>query len=391
VSSLLSAANRLIEAGGEAVVIGRPEVSYWGPGFAGHGEAWNSMPYWTGMRLEWDHHAGDRVELENAATEFLPYLRQIQRYSYSLTTAKGPEVYPPGSDPGPWAPLPQAIGHMKVETRGLIRTRHQGLVASEHTVSSPLSPPNHRPGRVVLLPPLSAEPTDSLEVLLREVYAVPVASPSPPWLDAIAAPGEATVNERLKQARAELAAVEARVRALQEERGRTRRCLALLTHGDEALEKEVRNVLRRLGAEVEDPVERNKEDGWITVRLTDATFEGVLEIKSTQGSSFGEQGLRQLLDWQSRGRSSRGKNYKGIFIGNSAYGRPPADRPDPFSASFRRNAADNDLAALTTTTLLHEFERIEAGALTHDAFWRAVFSAQGVFDGAPASPRNSTV
>ncbi len=41
-------------------------------------------------------------------------------------------------------------------------------------------------------------------------------------------------------------------------------------------------------------MKKNKEDGWVTIKIKDKLYEGVLEIKSTQSSHFGESGIRQL-------------------------------------------------------------------------------------------------
>ena len=62
-------------------------------------------------------------------------------------------------------------------------------------------------------------------------------------------------------------------------------------------------------------MEKNKEDGWITVKVDGIVYEGVLEIKSTKSGQFGEDGRKQLLDWIDRGRTLRLKNYKGYSLG----------------------------------------------------------------------------
>ena len=378
ISSLLSSANRLLMAGGEVVVIGRPDISYWGPGLFGH-QGWCSME-WVGMRLEWDSNAGDRVELGDTLAEFSPYLSRLTRYQYSLTRVAGAEVYPPDGRQNAYGEWPRPVGTMEIVTQALLRTRHGGLVASSHLVSSPLDPPHKRPGRVVLLPPIPGESSESIQFLLREVYGVPVASPEAPWLSEIVAPGEAEINAHVKEVRVQIAELESRVRDLEEQRAAVRRPLRVLSYGDLALEEEVREALRQLGAEVEDPVEPNKEDGWISVRLPDQRLQGVLEIKSTQRAVFGEDGLKQLLEWRNRGLSLRGIEYKGIFVGNSAFGRPPSDRPDPFGANFRKMATMHDLVALTTATLLAELTRVVDEGVPHENFWRTLFATRGVYE-----------
>jgi len=184
----------------------------------------------------------------------------------------------------------------------------------------------------------------------------------------------------LEAAQVALDAAQAKVSAAEAEREQLRDVLAVLTARDEDLHQRVRDLLRRLGADVEDPVELNKEDGWVRVELVGRTLHGVLEIKSTRNKTFDESGLRQLLEWVGRSDRDRKRTHKGIFIGNSAYARPPAERGDPFSSSFRQSAEANGLVALTTSTLLREFGRVvDEGADPAD-FWRRLFDTRGVLE-----------
>jgi hypothetical protein len=104
----------------------------------------------------------------------------------------------------------------------------------------------------------------------------------------------------------------------QAEREKTRECLKLLYERGDQLEVVVRDILRGLGAHVEDPENPGKEDGWVTVQVSGQILEGVIEVKSTKNPQFGEDGIRQLLDWVDRGIQLRQKKYKGLFFGNSS-------------------------------------------------------------------------
>ena len=113
--------------------------------------------------------------------------------------------------------------------------------------------------------------------------------------------------------------------------------------------------------------------------MPDATLQGVLEIKSTQRLSFDEGGLKQLMQWKERGRA-RGKSYKGIFIGNSAYGMPPSERPNPFGSGFKKTAEASGLVALTTAVLLAELTKVEDDGAPVEALWRTLFATNGVYE-----------
>ncbi|MGH7616008.1 MAG: hypothetical protein ACREPM_02145 [Gemmatimonadaceae bacterium] len=184
---------------------------------------------------------------------------------------------------------------------------------------------------------------------------------------------------QIEQLRSQMALLAAQVSSAEEERASNRRVLQVLSTGDTALEEGVRDLLRRLGAHVIDPTEGNKEDGWITVVLPDGSCSGVLEIKSTQRPTFDESGLKQLAQWKERGRAA-GNAYKGIFIGNSAYGSPPEERPNPFGDGFRKTASAADVVALTTATLLEEFRRVTDERMEALVFWRALFNTRGVYE-----------
>lgn len=381
VLSLLSAVHRLIEAGGEVVVIGRPDVSCWGKsGLPGGGTAWSSNPRWTGLLLKWSLHAGDRVEPGDTSTEFEPYLERLTTYEYSLVRATGIDVYPPGPGYDPFGFPPDPIGVMNVESRALRRTRHGGLVASVHRVWSPLERDDPKPARVVLLPPIPDEPAGGVHFLLRNVYGVPIVTPDPPWLAELTAPGESEIQARIEAVRNDLANLQAKIGLLEEERAALRRSLRLVSEMGEQLEEAVRDAFRRLGATVEEPCEPNKEDGWITVHLPDRTCLGVLEIKSTRRNTFDESGLRQLLHWRDRSREAREAEFKGIFVGNSACGLPIAHRPDPFEHSFRATAAARGLVALSTSTLLSELRAVVEEGASANHFWRALFATDGVYE-----------
>jgi hypothetical protein len=130
------------------------------------------------------------------------------------------------------------------------------------------------------------------------------------------------------------------------DREKARVCLKLLYEREYALEPVARDIFREVGATVEEPAEKNKEDGWITIHVAGTTHEGVLEIKSAKSDQFNEEGRRQVGEWIERGRAMRGKNYKGIFFGNSAAAKPVGDRPDAFSDSWKKAAELSQICSM---------------------------------------------
>jgi hypothetical protein len=395
VFGLLRAAGQLLLAGGEIVVLGHPDFhvktqSGLGAGFARH---WSSMPHWTGMVLEWDENAGDKVEravgqeASDPASRFFSYLQLVRRYDYSLLSATVSEDFLNSLGPVPAVGTAGAVERsLRLETRPLAKTRRGGAIASEHRVRVFTRPVARRQegwtgrqgGTVWLLPGCEMTPRETVAYVLREAYGVHIALPAPPWLANIAAPGEAAIVTQLAAAQAELDAAASKLAALEAQRDGVRAVLGVVAAGEDELENRVRDLLGSLGAQVEPPIERNKEDGWISVEVAGKVLEGVLEIKSTRNPGFDEAGLRQLMDWVSRTESARKRPYKGIFIGNSAYARPPEERGDPFSSSFRATAQAHGFVAITVVTLLRELRRVVDEGADPAAFWSDLFERRGV-------------
>lgn len=165
-----------------------------------------------------------------------------------------------------------------------------------------------------------------------------------------------------------------------EERYESRSCLGLLFERGGTLERIVRHILGELGGDVEEPTDPGKEDGWVEVDAGGDHLEMVLEIKSTKNDQFGEDGLKQLHEWKDRGIVIRGKEYKGVFIGNSCVSKPPKERPDPFSDAFIKTARISGLAALKTVDLFEIYMLSKEGRIDLVDFWRKLYDTNGVFD-----------
>jgi hypothetical protein len=175
-----------------------------------------------------------------------------------------------------------------------------------------------------------------------------------------------------------------------EERDDTRKPLKLLCESGGALEQVVWSVLEVLGAEVERPEERNKEDGWITVQIAGETLEGVLEVKSTDRPHFTVGGLRQLYEWIERGIMFWQKRYTGIFVGNSSIKEPPRDRPWPFNVNWVKDAELRNFAAIRSEDLHVIYLLDRTDRLNRDEFWQQLFSTRGIFDMRPYQGKLTT-
>jgi hypothetical protein len=242
-------------------------------------------------------------------------------------------------------------------------------------------------GRIYFLPEISLDEDESLLIVLRDFCDAASELPEPEWVSDFSVPGQKPIDEKIAQIQATLAEQQSALGKATTERTAVRSCLKLLYEREFALEPVVRNILGQLGAKVEEPIEKNKEDGWITIQVAGTTFAGVLEIKSAKNDQFGEDGRKQLLDWIDRGRTLRNKNYKGIFIGNSAVTKPLNDRPNAFSDSWKKAAALSQICAMKSEELYYIYLLHKQGKLNLDDFWTKLFTTNGIFDIKPFLPK----
>ncbi len=353
---------------------------------------------WTGMDFAWDNRPGDTVEREPEADSgpIKVFADNLGRWDYSLD---GCEVI-----------LEQFEGlfdldvlrkqdlKLGVAVKVFCATRYGNpLIFSVRLSAADVQPayPGNRTihretlsGPILFLPRLNLPEHETVELVLRDLCGVDVSAPEPEWVSEFVAPGQEEVDR-------EIAELEGRIRELIDERDRkaeerdeVRKPLKLLCETGAALEEAVWSVLEYLGAEVERPEDRTKEDGWIAVRVGDESFEGVLEVKGVGAKHFNLGGLRQLTDWIERGMTLRNKRYHGIFVGNSAIEEPPRRRIWPFHKNWVDQAKMRGYAAIRTEDLYVLYLLDRTGRLPdREDFWRALFSTEGPFDVRPYRKR----
>lgn len=235
-------------------------------------------------------------------------------------------------------------------------------------------------GPIIFLPEVSLSPDETRQLVLSDICGIEASLPEPEWISDLVAPGQKKIDGEVNAIEGDLQTILERLEDAKTRRSRARDCLKLLYEREYALEPIVRDILRGLGAHVEDPSEPNKEDGWIVIRVGDKTYEGVLEVKSTRSDQFSEEGRKQLLDWIDRGRTLREKNYKGIFIGNSTVDKNVKERPWAFSDSWTKAAELSGICALKTEDLYVIHLLNARGVIRIDDFWRDLFETNGIFD-----------
>lgn len=365
--------------GGQFIVLGNPIFNISGPG--GYSHRTNTLPFltWTGISFDWQVGCGDTVHYESDrdTLKYEAYLRLLKKWSYSLTDCNltASNRYK------------ETNRYEELKVRKLALNRYRQALAFEATLT--LQQICHdrgnrfdrsvASGSLIFLPAVAASPDETIRLALRDLCGFSAAVVEPDWAQQLIAPGQAPLDKRTEEVQAEILGLENQLADIKRQRIEKRKFLSLLYERELILEPLVWGVLRFLGGQVEEPVERNKEDGWLTVTVGAETFEAVLEIKSTKNDHFAEDGRKQLLDWINRGTEIRSKLYKGIFIGNSAVSKPPGERPCPFADNWETSARLNKICALTTSDLYQAFEAHSAGNLDLDAFWKSIFQCSGIF------------
>jgi hypothetical protein len=241
-------------------------------------------------------------------------------------------------------------------------------------------------GELVFLPEIELDNDQTILLVLSDLCGIESDLPEPGWVEKLEAPGQKQVDEEIRTIQDEIASRFKDLEAAEARRTQSRECLKLLFGRGTSLEQAVRSVLRDLGAHVEDPTEVGKEDGWVTVKFPDETLEGVLEVKSTKNPQFGEEAIRQLLDWVHRGVQLRRKKCKGICIGSNCVDKPLAERPWAFSDSWEQSAELHGFVALKSEDLYRLHVLNASGKLDRAAFWKSLFNTNGVFDCSPYNP-----
>lgn len=374
----------IIQNGGEVVVIGDPrfEVEVADPDDKNK-KIKRPFLRWTGIDFRWDESPGDTIVFKDdySHRNLKNYISNLSRWSYSLS--------------GHRLDTDRVLNFFnkdyfiekdyKLDTKidNFCYNRYKNAVAFSVQIgifSKYKGEELLLYGPMFILPKIDKSEDETIQIVLRDLCEVEVELPEPEWLKEYNAPGQEEKDKRIEQVTLSISSSFQDLKRAREEREKIRTCLKLLYEREYALEPAARDILRALGAHVEDPTEPGKEDGWIVVSFGEKNYEGVLEIKSTKSDQFNEDGRKQLLDWIDRGIRLKEKKYKGIFIGNSAVDKPLKNRPWAFSDSWQKSAKLSEICAIKTEDLYMIYLLKQENKLDIDKFWKAFFETNGIFN-----------
>jgi len=149
----------------------------------------------------------------------------------------------------------------------------------------------------------------------------------------------------------------------------------LYEKGKDVLEPIVRETLRILGVQVEDPDVEGIEDG----KLFREQGRAVLEIKGRNGP-IKQDDIRQVVQWASDTRLKDGADYKPLIVGNPHCSKPLDERGETVAPNAATYASNGGVAVVTTAQLFQALRQKQAGTFDEARFWKTVFETSGVAD-----------
>jgi hypothetical protein len=340
---------------------------------------------WSGLIFYWDNRPGTTIitSSDYRHKKFLEYLKYLKDWKYSLSVVEiNKQIIEPFLN---IEFLEKRNAEISIKEDNLCETRYNCGVAFEiryqilETIRNEVKNVVHSYGPMIFLPKIYLDEDETLLLVLEYICGIEIELTEPEWLEQYSAPGQAEIDKKIKEIETKIEKLSNQLEEEQLKKENIRKCLKLLYEIKRPLEPVVREMLEVLGAQVEEPKEDNKEDGWIKLNIEGKIYEGVLEIKSTKSEQFGEEGIKQLLDWINRSIRLRKKKYKGIFIGNNAINIPPDKRPNAFSDNWVKSAELSEICALKSEDLYNIYLINSQNNINLNLFWEELFNTNGIF------------
>lgn len=348
------------------------EVVVIGPGkflFPYIGSRGRPSTYWLPKAPAFDYDSGNTVNIVDTSFEY--YLKNVESWSFCLR--------PDGWDNHPQLPayLNEAgVGHNNagVQITPLAENRYKRPIA--FAVVFDVGP--YQSGPVIWLSaPTKISTHEAIDLLLKERYKVFSEVNPPDWLVKFPLPKEIPLRAKIAHKQEEIKKFSDQIEELEQNlREETKYHQLLYESGEGVLEPIVRNALRELGAHVDDPKVKGRDDG----RLTDPRGrEATLEIKGREGQ-LKLRDINELDRWVRDSLVMEDRRSKGILIGNLKRDQPLDNRADIYPPNCLQAAKNSDMSLLTTSQIYRAIQDKQNGKFNQDEFWDAVFSANGDCD-----------
>lgn len=225
---------------------------------------------------------------------------------------------------------------------------------------------------------LLAKNNTDLSAIVDAVFPIATQSArTPDWLEEVEFHDETTRRARMKAIDDQIALLSEEKKGIGEILSDYREIKSVLCSKDFELENKARHLLAEI-AEVDECFEDNKEEDF-NFSYNDTLF--LIEIKGSNGG-LKRQHISKTYDhvqikadaMEDEGDSGK---LKGVLIFASQIELKPEER-DPFPETQITIARKNDIAVLSTETLLRCYEAYVEGRLTSDAFKETLRQASGL-------------
>lgn len=226
-----------------------------------------------------------------------------------------------------------------------------------------------------LPPPTEITADEAIELVLRERFGIAREETAPEWLGDFTLPSELPIVNRIDGLEEQIGSLAADLdQARNDLKDASRFKRMLYETGEDVLEPIVRDGLAQLGATVELPKARGKEDG----RITDPGGRlGTIEIKG-RGGQLRLGDVRQTHQWVADRIAFEETESKGILIANLNKDASPFSRGEVFPRNCVAAAENFEICLFTTTQLFNALGLSQKGELDESGFWDAIFLTAGI-------------
>ncbi len=349
---------------------------------------------WTRLGIQWDERTCTAVQLDYTdhvdRVAFDRYLATLDSSDYSLRTINPDLVAIADAFEFDSGVLSRNKWNLAVKVMSFCKSRYNTALAGKIV---PLLVETAEPylqsrsvndtrvlasyGPIVFLPETRLTNDEALRMILEDAYGISLETEEPEWVQEVIAPRQKPVDDEITRLLEALQAAWTDHQERLAERAELRQILRLLYGHQMDLEVTVRDALRKLGAEIDEPIDKGKRDAWIKVNVDGEEQLAVLEVKSKKKGHFDINGLRQLYDWQLDGFSEFGIRAKQVFIGNASPLVPLEEREFPFGHNFDQQARAQGVIAFRSEDLYHVYRMVEDGELEASVFWKNLFTRSG--------------
>ena len=362
-------ARHVFSADSEVIVIGSPAFQLGSNPFR--------LPtWWLPVDLGFSYEKG--TEIRNVDEQFSFYFNLVREWSFYLEGIADEhsdflQMYLNLGAPGRYSIQPQIVP--------IAETRFGRAIGFRLAVVA-YAKSNNRVGSLsthILWLPATTEVSshEAVDLILREMYGLRFEKEPPNWVAEYSLPSEYPIEQVVSEKEI---AITKLVSELDEARSQLKRASRfrklLYEQGEDVLEPVVRDALRELGATVEDPKKKGREDGRVTDPMN---RNGMLEVKGRSGD-LRLSDVRELDNWVRDAMANEGWHSKGILVANLQCDTEPSRRKDLFPKNCLEAARVFGVSILTTSQLFCALVDDQKKELDRKRFWETVFTSVGLCD-----------